>query len=93
MEDVLDVYTRPYDPRRPHVCMDEAAKQLLRVTRAPLLPRPGHPRRYDYEYERGGVVNIFLFCEPLAGTRRTALTTRRTRLDWAHQIQDLVDVR
>jgi hypothetical protein len=51
-EDVLDVYTRPYDPRRPQVCMDEASKQLLRETRAPLPPRPGHPRRYDYEYER-----------------------------------------
>lgn len=93
MEDVLDVYTRPYDPQRPLICMDEVSKQLLRQTRAPLPPRPGHPAREDYEYERGGVVNIFLFCEPLVGRRWTDVTTRRTKVDWAHQIKDLVDVR
>jgi len=93
MEDVLDVYTRPYDPCRPLVCMDEVAKQLLRETRAPLPAAPGRPARADFEYERGGVVNIFLFCEPLQGTRWTDVTARRTRVDWAHQIQHLIDVR
>ena len=93
MEDVLDVYTRPYDPRRPLVCMDEASKQLLRDARAPLPPAPGQPARVDYEYERKGVVNLFLFCEPLEGRRWVAVTERRTRVDWAHLIQELVDVR
>jgi DDE superfamily endonuclease len=93
MEDVLEVYTRPYDPHRPQVCMDEIAKQLLRDTRAPQLPGPGRPGRVDYEYERGGVVNCFLFCEPLQGQRWVAVTERRTKVDWAHQIRELVDVR
>lgn len=93
MEDVLDVYTRPYDPRRPQVCMDEMSTQLLRDTRPTLPPTPGRPAREDYEYERGGVVNLFLFCEPLAGQRWVDVTERRTRADWAHQIKDLVDVR
>ena len=93
MEDVLDVYTRPYDATRPLVCMDEVAKQLLPETRAPLPGAPGRPARADFEYERGGVVNIFLFCEPLRGTRWADVTARRTRMDWAHQIRHLVDVR
>jgi hypothetical protein len=65
MEDVLEVYTRPYDPLRPQVCMDEASKQLLRDAQLPLPMEPGSVERRDYEYERGGVVNLFLFCEPL----------------------------
>jgi hypothetical protein len=93
MEDVLDVYTRPYDPRRPQVCMDEISTQLLRDTRAPLPLQPGQAAREDYEYERGGVVNLFLFCEPLAGQRWADATERRTRADWAQQIKALVDVR
>jgi hypothetical protein len=93
MEDVLAVYTRPYDPKRPQVCMDEASKQLLREVRAPLPVQPGRPARLDYEYERGGVVNLFLFCEPLAGRRWVDVTEHRTKRDWAHQIRDLVDVR
>lgn len=93
MEDVLDVYTRPYDPQRPQVCMDELSTQLLRDTRAPLPAQPGQTAREDYEYERGGVVNLFLFCEPLAGQRWADATMRRTRTDWAAQIKDLVDVR
>jgi hypothetical protein len=92
MEDVLDVYTRPYDPKRPQVCMDEASKQLLRETRAPLPVRPDHPARVDYEYEREGVANLFLFCEPLRGWRWVTVTERRTKVDWAHHIRDLVDV-
>jgi hypothetical protein len=93
MEDVLEVYTRPYDPRFPQVCMDEISKQLLRDARAPIPPAPGRPERVDYEYERGGVVNLFLFCEPLAGQRWVDVTEHRTKADWAHQIKELVDVR
>jgi len=93
MEEVLEVYTRPYDPRFPQVCMDEVAKQLLRDAREPLPMQPGQPKRVDYEYEREGVVNLFLFCEPLAGKRWVAVTDRRTRVDWAHQLKELVDVR
>lgn len=93
MEDVLDVYTRPYDPLHPVVCLDETSKQLLRDVQAPLPPAPGRPARVDYEYARGGVVNLFLCCEPLAARRWVAVTEHRTKLDWAHQIQDLVDHR
>ena len=93
MEDVLDVYTRPYDPRSPLICMDEISRQVLRDTRAPLPARPGQPWREDYEYERGGVVNLFLFCEPLAGQRWVTVTMRRTKVDWAEQLKDLIDVR
>ncbi len=66
---LLEVYTRPFDPRYPVVSMDEVSKQLLRDTRQSLPTEPGKPRRQDYEYERGGVVNLFLFCEPLVGKR------------------------
>lgn len=69
MEDVLDVYTRPYDPKRPLVCMDEVSKQLVSEVRTPLPPSPGHPERYDFEYERQGTCNLFLFYEPLVGRR------------------------
>jgi hypothetical protein len=93
MEDVLDVYTRPYDPRYPQVCMDEASKQLLRDTRAPLPAAPGQVQRVDYEYAREGVVNLFLFCEPLRGQRWVTVTGQRTKVDWAWQIKELVDVR
>jgi len=93
MEDILAVYTRPYDPRYPLICMDETSKQLLRDARAPLPPQPHRPARVDYEYERGGVVNLFLFCEPLQGQRWVDVTERRTKLDWAYQIQELVEVR
>jgi hypothetical protein len=92
MEDVLEVYTRPYDPRYPQVCMDEVSKQLLRDTRTPLPMEPGQPQRRDYEYERGGVVNVFMFCEPLRGRRWVDVTERRTKVDWAHQIKELADV-
>ncbi len=93
MEDVLDVYTRPYDPRRPQVCLDEISTQLLRDTRPALPVQPGQAARVDYEYERGGVANLVLFCEPLAGQRWADATERRTRVDWAPQIKELVDVR
>ena len=93
MEDVLAVYTRPYDPKRPQVCMDETSKQRLREVREPLPIQPGQPARLDYEYEREGVVHLFLFCEPLAGRRWVDVTEQRTKTDWAHQIQALVDDR
>ncbi len=93
MEDVLEVYTRPYNPLRPQVCMDEVSKQLLRDTRTPLPMEPAKPQRQDYEYERAGVVNVFMFCEPLRGRRWVDVTERRTKVDWAHQIKELVDLR
>ena len=93
MEDILEVYTRPYDPRRPLVCMDEMPEQLLADTRLALPPQPGRPARVDYEYERRGTANLFLGCEPLVGQRWVAVTDRRTAIDWAQQIKHLVDVR
>jgi len=92
MENVLEVYQRPYDPKNPVVCMDETSKQLVRETRAPITAEPGRVTCYDYEYERHGVANVFMFCEPLGGWRRASITDRRTKLDWAQQIKDLVDV-
>jgi len=96
MEDILAVYTRPYDPLRPVVCMDEVNKQVLCEVREPLPMRPGprgQPvRRQDYEYARGGVLNLFCFCEPLRGWRQVSVTERRTKRDWAEQIEHLVDV-
>jgi len=87
MEDVLTVYVRPYDPRFPQVCMDEGSLQLLGDKRPALPMEPGHPERQDYEYERHGVCNIFLACEPLAGKRYTQVTTQRTKVDWARFIR------
>ena len=92
MENVLEVYHRPYDPKRPVVCMDETSKQLVKETRVPHPGRPGRAERFDYEYERNGTANVFLFCEPLAGRRRVAVTDRRTKCDWAEQIGTLLDV-
>lgn len=91
MEDVLEVYTRPYDPRRPQVCLDETSKQLVAATRTPLPAAPGQPERVDYEYERQGTANLFMVFEPLAGQRRVKVTERRTAVDFAHLIQELVD--
>ncbi len=92
MEDVLDVYTRPYDPRRPQVCLDETSRQLLAETREPLPLEPGQPARHDPEYVREGVVNLFLVSEPVRGWREVRVSEQRTRIDWAYCIQDLVDV-
>jgi hypothetical protein len=93
MEDVLDVSTRPTDPRYPQVCMDEVRQPLLRDTRTPQAALPGQVRRVDCEYAREGVVNLFLFCEPLCGRRWVTVTERRTKVDWVQQIKDVVDVR
>lgn len=92
MEDVLEVYTRPFDPKRPQVCMDELSKQLVGETRTPIPAAPGKPERYDYEYVRNGVGNVFIFFEPLAGWRALTVTERRTMVDWAAAIRELVDV-
>ena len=92
MEDVLDVYQRPYDPQRPQVCLDEASKQLLGEVREPLPLRPGQPAREDYEYERHGTANLFLLSEPLRGWRHVKVTDQRTRVDFAQVIQEVVDV-
>ena len=91
MEDVLDVYTRPADPRYPQVCLDETSRQLLGEVTPPQPLAPGQPAREDYEYVRGGVANLFLVCEPLRGWRHGMVSDRRTRIDWAHCIKDLVD--
>jgi hypothetical protein len=92
MEDVLDVYRRPYDPRRPQVCMDELPVQLIGETRQPLPAVPGQPQRYDYEYVRNGVAAVFMCYEPLRGWRQVTVREQRTRRDWAHLIKGLVDV-
>jgi hypothetical protein len=93
MEDVLDVYRRPYDPRRPQVCLDEKSVQLLSDVRAPLPAGPGRPARQDSEYQRNGTVNIFLAVEPLANWRTIQVTERRTKKDFAFFLKDLVDRR
>jgi transposase len=92
MEDVLDVYCRPYDPHFPQVCMDETSKQLLGDVRPPEPAIPGHPAHIDTEYERLGTANLFLFCEPLRGWRQVRVTDRRTKIDWATAIRELVDI-
>ena len=91
MEDVLEVYHRPYDPARPQVNLDEAAKQLLAEVREPLPLRPGSPERVDNEYTREGTAALFMVCEPLAGRRHVFVRARRTRLDFAAVIQTLCD--
>lgn len=92
MENVLEVYQRPHDPRFPLICMDELSKQLTIETQTPLPARPGRPECFDYEYERNGTANVFAFTEPLTGWRHIAVTDQRTRTDWAHEIRKLVDV-
>jgi hypothetical protein len=91
MEDVLDVYARPYDPQRPQVCIDEGGKQLLGDVREPLPVRPGLSRREDYEYQRRGMANLFMVFEPLGGTRQVEVTERKTNRDFARLIRRLVD--
>lgn len=91
MEDVLDLYAEPPDPLRPKVCFDETPKQLIAETRQSLPARPGQPERFDYEYRRNGTCNLFLFLEPDQGWRHVAATDHRTKQDFAHQMQWLVD--
>ncbi len=92
MEDVLEVYQRSYDPKYPQVCLDESSKQQVLEVRPPISAKPGQVERYDTEYERNGVSNLFLFFEPLQGWRHIVVTDQRTAVDWAEQIRDLVDV-
>ena len=89
MELVLDVYKRPYDARYPVVCMDESPKQLIAETKTPIPSKPGSSVRYDYEYRRCGVCNIFMACEPLIGKRMVKVTERKTKRDWAQFVDDI----
>ena len=92
MEDVLEVYTRPHDPARPLVCLDETSKQLVAETRTPLPVQPGRPARYDYEYERNGTASLFMLFAPLEGWRHVEVTDQRTAIDYALVLKDLSDV-
>ena len=92
MEDVLAVYTRPRDPGRPVVCLDETSKQLIAETRAPMAMKPGRAARVDYEYARNGVANMFMMFAPLEGWRHVKVTDRRTAVDYAHALKDLADI-
>ena len=93
MEDILELYKLPYDPKRPLICLDESSKQQLIEVRNPIPIEPGNPERYDTEYERNGVSSLFMIFEPLAGWRHVEVTDRRTAIDWAHQVKALVDGR
>jgi hypothetical protein len=92
MEDVLDLYQQPFDEAYPVICMDEKPYQLLGETRTPIPMEPGKPERQDGEYIRNGTCSIFIFTEPLAGWRHVEVCERRTRVDWANQIRELLDV-
>ncbi len=91
MEDVLDVYAGEHSAEEPLICMDESSKQLLADEQEPIDPAPGRPAREDYHYERNGVQSIFLFFDPIAGTRRVSCRESRTRTDWAEEIRRLLD--
>jgi hypothetical protein len=91
MEDVLEVYTRPYDPKRPQVCVDETSKPLVAETRVPIPAAPGRPERVDYAYERPGTAHLLMVFAPLAGQRRVNVTARRTAVDFAHRLRELVE--
>jgi len=88
---VLDVYRRPYDQRFPVVCMDESPRQLIDEVRRPTPAAPGRPARYDYEYKRHGICNVFMANEPLAGKRMVKITERKTKKDWAHFVAEIAD--
>ena len=92
MEDILDVYCRPYDPQYPVVCLDESSKQLLADVRPPLPPEPGKPELVDDHYERRCTGNLFLACEPLVGWRQVKVTARRTKVDWALFVREVLEV-
>jgi hypothetical protein len=92
MQDVLSVYTRPFDPRFPQICMDEGGKTLQAQTHEPLPMKPGKIEREDYEYEREGTCSVFLAVEPLAGKRFVQARARRTKADWAYFLRELLEV-
>lgn len=93
MEDVLDIYSRPYDPQVPVLCMDEQPVQLVAETRQPIAATRNHPKRVDYEYKRAGVANVFMFAEPLACWRKVSIRTRKTKSDWAIEMGSLLEGR
>jgi len=90
MEEVIDVYKEPYNPEYPVVCMDEQPFQLVKETRQPLSETKEYPRRVDYEYERAGTASIFMFAEPLVGWRRVTVRPKRTKVDWALEVEELL---
>jgi len=92
MEDILDTYSLPYDENIPVICMDEKPYQLLGESREPIPMKPGKIKKTDYEYVRNGTCSIFMFTEPLVGWRHTNVCARRTKIDWAHQVQKLLTV-
>ena len=91
MEDILEVYQRPYDPQRPLVCLDETSKQLIAETRVPIAAKPGRPGRHDYEYRRNGTANLFMMFAPLEGWRHVKVTDRHTAADYAQVLKELSD--
>lgn len=91
MEDVLELYKRPYNPAIPVICMDEQPTQLIKETRMKIPVEPGKPERVDYEYERNGTAVNFMFTEPLAGWRKVNVRERKTSIDWAYEIKELLD--
>jgi hypothetical protein len=93
MEEVLETYAKPYDPTRPVLCMGEQPVQLLKETRVPIPATRRHPKRVDYEYERAGTANIFMFAEPLAGWREAAVRETKTEVDWAVEMASLLEGR
>lgn len=93
MEEVLDTYAQPYEENHPVLCMDEQPVQMLKEVRVPLAATKEHPRRVDYEYERAGTASIFMFCEPLASWRQVTVRERRTKIDWALEIAELLQTR
>jgi hypothetical protein len=92
MEDLLELYAEPLSAAKPVICMDEASKQLIGEVRCPLPPAPGHAKRIDYEYRRNGTVAIFVFVQPRGGWRMVRVTDHRTKIDWALQVRELLDV-
>jgi hypothetical protein len=93
MEEILETYALPFDPRVPVICMDEQPIQLLKETRVPIPATREHPRRVDYEYERAGTASIFMFCEPLSGWRQVTVREHRTKMDWAVEVEELLRTR
>lgn len=93
MEDILDTYALPYDSSLPVVCMDEQPVQLLNEKKSPIAPTKEHPQRVDYEYERAGTASLFMFTEPLSGWRKVGVRPRRTKVDWAIEIEELLRTR
>jgi DDE superfamily endonuclease len=91
MEKVLEVYKRPYAPHFPVVCMDESPKQLIGEVKTPIAAESGRPAKYDYEYKRYGVCNIFMACEPLSGKRLVKITEKKTKIDWAYFLEEIAD--